>query len=93
MGCACSDAPRHHDAALLRRLVLPGGATLRARLPARPTRDTLFCDVLRDQKTALKVTCGRAPRPATTCAPIGSGVLKGEPDLCLGSVVFCTVVG
>lgn len=59
----CSDAPGRHDAALLGRLVLKGGGTLRARLPARPTRDTLFCDVLRDRKTVLKVGPACPPSP------------------------------
>ena len=35
--------------------MLPGGAVLRALLPGRPTRDTLFADPLRDGTTLLKV--------------------------------------
>ena len=56
-GCAVyvSDAPGRHDVALLRRLVLPDGSTLRARLPGRPTRDCLFADVSADGSSALKV--------------------------------------
>ena len=56
-GCAVyvSDAPGKHDAALLRRLVLPSGAVLRALLPGRPTADCLFADVARDGRTALKI--------------------------------------
>jgi raffinose synthase len=56
-GCAVyvSDAPGKHDAELLRRLVLPSGAVLRALLPGRPTADCLFADVARDGRTALKV--------------------------------------
>jgi hypothetical protein len=50
-----SDKPGQHDFALLRRLVLPDGAVLRALLPGRPTRDCLFADVLRDRQTLLKV--------------------------------------
>jgi raffinose synthase len=50
-----SDRPGRHDFALLRRLVLPDGAVLRARLPGRPTADCLFADVSRDGATALKV--------------------------------------
>lgn len=50
-----SDAPGHHDLALLRRLVLPDGTVLRALLPGRPTADSLFCDVLRDGRSLLKV--------------------------------------
>lgn len=52
-----SDKPGHQDHALLRRLVLPGGSVLRAKLPARPTKDILFKDVLKDNNTLLKV-CG-----------------------------------
>ncbi len=40
---------------LLRRLVLPDGSILRAQLPGRPTRDSLFRDPLRDAKSLLKV--------------------------------------
>jgi hypothetical protein len=50
-----SDAPGAHGFELLRSLVLPDGAVLRARLPGRPTRDTLFADVMRDGATAQKV--------------------------------------
>lgn len=67
-GDVCSDAPGRHDAALLARLVLKDGGTLRARLPARPTLDTLFCDVVRDRKTVLKVSpaCPPSPCPLST---------------------------
>ena len=50
-----SDFPGIHDIDLLRRLVLPDGRVLRALLPGRPTRDSLFCDVLRDNHSLLKV--------------------------------------
>lgn len=40
---------------MLRKLVLPDGSVLRALLPGRPTRDTLFRDVMRDGNTLLKV--------------------------------------
>ena len=50
-----SDEPKAHDAALLRKLVLPDGRVLRALLPGRPTRDTLFRDVGADGVSALKV--------------------------------------
>lgn len=43
-----SDSPGNHDADLLRRLVLPDGGIIRARVPARPTVDCLFKDVQRD---------------------------------------------
>ena len=49
-----SDLPGAHDFALLRRMVLPDGSVLRARLPGRPTRDALFADVLRDRRSLLK---------------------------------------
>lgn len=58
-----SDKPGQHDFTLLRRLVLPDGRVLRAQLPGRPTRDCLFMDVLRDNKTMLKV--GRGARGST----------------------------
>lgn len=56
-GCAVytSDRPDVHDFTLLRKLVLPDGAVLRARLPGRPTRDCLFADPATDGKTGLKV--------------------------------------
>lgn len=50
-----SDAPGAHDGDLLRRLVLPDGRVLRPSAPGRPSADTLFCDVMRDGATLLKV--------------------------------------
>jgi len=50
-----SDAPGQHDVALLRKLVLPDGATLRAAAAGRPTRDCLFADVTSDGVSALKL--------------------------------------
>ncbi|KAK9785098.1 hypothetical protein WJX73_004459, partial [Symbiochloris irregularis] len=50
-----SDAPGAHDFDLLKRVVLADGRVLRAKLPARPTRDCLFSSPLRDGQTALKV--------------------------------------
>ncbi|KAG1666518.1 hypothetical protein FOA52_014415 [Chlamydomonas sp. UWO 241] len=49
-----SDKPGEHDFALLARVVLPDGSVLRARGAARPTRDCLFSDVLRDGTSLLK---------------------------------------
>ena len=43
-----SDAPGKHDPKLLRKLVLPDGSILRAKLPGRPTRDCLFANVAKD---------------------------------------------
>lgn len=43
-----SDAPGKHNFDLLRKLVLPDGSILRARLPGRPTKDCLFSDPARD---------------------------------------------
>ncbi|KNA18105.1 hypothetical protein SOVF_073870 isoform A [Spinacia oleracea] len=56
-GCAIyvSDKPGHHDFDLLRKLVLPDGSILRAKLPGRPTRDSLFSDPARDGKSLLKI--------------------------------------
>lgn len=56
-----SDYPGQHDFGLLKRLVLPDGSVLRARLPGRPTADCLFSDVLRDGKSLLKVPCPSSP--------------------------------
>lgn len=44
----CSDKPGQHDFNLLKKLVLPDGSILRAKLPGRPTRDCLFSDPARD---------------------------------------------
>ncbi|GBG64278.1 hypothetical protein CBR_g41198 [Chara braunii] len=56
-GCAVyvSDKPGNHDFGVLRKLVLPDGRILRARLPGRPTRDCLFVDPLRDGCSLLKI--------------------------------------
>ncbi|KAJ0571613.1 putative galactinol--sucrose galactosyltransferase [Helianthus annuus] len=56
-GCAIyvSDKPGHHDFNLLKKLVLPDGSILRAKLPGRPTRDCLFTDPTRDGKSLLKI--------------------------------------
>ena len=43
-----SDKPGEHDFELLRKLVLPDGSVVRTRTPARPTRDCLFRDPLRE---------------------------------------------
>jgi len=50
-----SDKPGQHDVELLRKLVLPDGSVLRAKLPGRPTRDCLFVDVTADGESALKI--------------------------------------
>eukprot|EP00897_Mesotaenium_endlicherianum_P005867 jgi/Mesen1/5308/ME000264S04334 len=56
-GCAVyvSDKPGEHDFDLLKKLVLPDGSVLRARLPGRPTRDCIFTDPARDSATVLKI--------------------------------------
>lgn len=56
-GCAIyvSDKPGQHDFKLLRKLVLPDGSILRAKLPGRPTRDCLFSDPTRDGQSVLKI--------------------------------------
>ncbi|KAF8654475.1 hypothetical protein HU200_061665 [Digitaria exilis] len=56
-GCAIyvSDKPGCHDFNLLKKLVLPDGSILRAKLPGRPTRDCLFSDPARDGKSILKI--------------------------------------
>ncbi|KAL6221655.1 hypothetical protein ACLB2K_005051 [Fragaria x ananassa] len=50
-----SDAPGKHDFELLKKIVLPDGSVLRARLPGRPTRDCLFTDPTRDGVSLLKI--------------------------------------
>ncbi|KAI9191599.1 hypothetical protein LWI28_010665 [Acer negundo] len=50
-----SDAPGKHNFELLKKLVLPDGSVLRARLPGRPTRDCLFSDPSRDGVSLLKI--------------------------------------
>jgi hypothetical protein len=50
-----SDSPGNHNPELLRKLILSDGTILRPKLPARPTLDCLFSDVMSDGKTALKV--------------------------------------
>ncbi|KAB2608268.1 galactinol--sucrose galactosyltransferase 2 [Pyrus ussuriensis x Pyrus communis] len=56
-GCAIyvSDKPGNHNFDLLRKLVLPDGSVLRAKLPGRPTRDCLFADPARDRTSLLKI--------------------------------------
>ncbi|RZC65960.1 hypothetical protein C5167_009644 [Papaver somniferum] len=56
-GCAIyvSDKPGQHDFNLLKKLVLPDGSILRAKLPGRPTKDCLFSDPARDGKSILKI--------------------------------------
>ncbi|KAL8128823.1 hypothetical protein V2J09_017978, partial [Rumex salicifolius] len=50
-----SDAPGKHNFELLRKLVLPDGSILRARLAGRPTKDCLFTDPARDGLSLLKI--------------------------------------
>ncbi|WCJ30002.1 Raffinose synthase family protein [Euphorbia peplus] len=50
-----SDEPGKHDFNVLKKLVLPDGSILRARLPGRPTRDCLFSDPARDGVSLLKI--------------------------------------
>ncbi|XP_066371328.1 probable galactinol--sucrose galactosyltransferase 6 [Miscanthus floridulus] len=50
-----SDAPGKHDLELLKKIVLPDGSVLRARLPGRPTKDCLFTDPARDGVSLLKI--------------------------------------
>jgi len=64
-----SDLPGAHDFALLRRMVLPDGSVLRARLPGRPTRDALFADVLRDRRSVLKARAGPCQGPCWAARP------------------------
>ncbi|KAK1401241.1 hypothetical protein POM88_000846 [Heracleum sosnowskyi] len=52
-GIYVSDKPGHHNFNLLKKLVLPNGSILRAKLPGRPTRDCLFSDPTRDKYDSL----------------------------------------
>ncbi|KAG5083405.1 hypothetical protein JHK84_053443 [Glycine max] len=45
----------NHNFDLLKKLVLPDGSVLRAQLPGRPTRDSLFVDPARDGTSLLKI--------------------------------------
>ncbi|XP_057438681.1 probable galactinol--sucrose galactosyltransferase 2 isoform X2 [Lotus japonicus] len=50
-----SDKPGNHNFDLLKKLVLPDGSVIRAQLPGRPTRDSLFVDPARDGTSMLKI--------------------------------------
>ncbi|CAL5037067.1 unnamed protein product [Urochloa decumbens] len=50
-----SDAPGKHNFELLKKIALPDGSILRARLPGRPTKDCLFTDPARDGVSLLKI--------------------------------------
>ncbi|ERN19108.1 probable galactinol--sucrose galactosyltransferase 2 [Amborella trichopoda] len=54
-GVYVSDKPGDHDFEILKKLVLPDGSVLRAKLPGRPTRDSLFNDPAMDGKSLLKI--------------------------------------
>ncbi|KAL0334294.1 UNVERIFIED_CONTAM: putative galactinol--sucrose galactosyltransferase 2 [Sesamum angustifolium] len=49
------DKPGNHNFELLKKLVLPDGSILRAKLPGRPTVDCLFVDPARDGTSLLKI--------------------------------------
>ena len=75
-----SDAPGAHDAALLRRLVLPDGRVLRPVLPGRPTADSLFRDVMRDGESLLKVSTVNATAVALAAAAEEEEKTEGEEE-------------
>jgi raffinose synthase len=79
-----SDKPGEHDFALLARIVLPGGSVLRAHNAARPTRDCLFDDVLRDGASLLKAW----NRNAVTGVV---GVFHLQVCVCLCSHAVCLI--
>ncbi|WOG83160.1 hypothetical protein DCAR_0102334 [Daucus carota subsp. sativus] len=54
-GVYVSDKPGQHDFTVLKKLVLPDGAVLRAKYPGRPTRDCLFSDPVTDGQSLLKI--------------------------------------
>ena len=80
-----SDAPGKHDFDVLRQLVFPSGAVLRANLPGRPTRDCLFTDVTRDGVTALKAGSRRIVYRYSPHHPLHS-----VPVLATQSATKCT---
>lgn len=51
-----NDKPGNHNFDLLKKLVLPDGSVLRAQLPGRPTRDSLFVDPARDRTRFVFLT-------------------------------------
>ncbi|KAH6774872.1 hypothetical protein C2S52_000147 [Perilla frutescens var. hirtella] len=54
-GVYVSDKPGKHDFEILKRLVLPDGAVMRAKYPGRPCRDCLFVDPVMDRKSLMKI--------------------------------------
>lgn len=62
-----SDKPGYHDFELLKRLVLSDGTLLRCTQVGRPTLDTLFQDVTRDEKSVLKVMMTHHQESSTAC--------------------------
>ncbi len=86
-----SDKPGQHDFALLRRLVLPDGGVLRAALPGRPTRDCLFCDVLRDKRTLLKVCVPSTLLGVAVIVSCHSVLPAAHSLLLLSAVAYCCI--
>ena len=70
-----SDKPGHHDFPLLKRLVLSDGTLLRCSQVGRPTLDTLFEDVTRDERSLLKV----GHRSLLGCCFWGPSLLPSGP--------------
>ena len=69
-----SDYPGQHSFEILRKLVLPDGSILRALLPGRPARDSLFSDVLRDERSLLKVGRTTTRHPQAILPPTGNAL-------------------
>lgn len=108
-GVYVSDKPGAHDFELLRRIVLPDGSVQRPLLPGRPTKDILFADVLKDNKTLLKVLsrlrlydcvsllccnhCICVHTPAKTCLMVASSRHRANGTYSLLAGLPCTIQG
>lgn len=84
--CKCSDKPGQHDFNLLKKLVLPDGSILRAKLPGRPTRDCLFSDPARDGKRYheknLRIKHFSLPQYIFSCSlNLSCDILQSSKDL------------
>ena len=96
-GIYVSDKPGAHDVDLLQRLVLPNGCVIRPQLPGRPTQDILFADVLKDNKTLLKVHISlRLLVCSTCCAGISNCTCfcfcRKSLNVCTRTVSVCVCV-
>jgi hypothetical protein len=73
---------------LLKQLVLPDGSILRGTLPGRPTRDSLFSDVLRDGTSALKVRARQLLLQAGALAPVSLVLMRQLRGITAGCCLY-----